>query len=386
MNEKISAEELRSSLDRRLAALQGDPLLARRIMACAKKKSRLRKTPVGVIIAFCILMLGMAAALAAANGWRVMDFLFPGRETPLEGIAPKAIQREAASDGAWMRISSAVYDGRTLAFDWFIENTKPQTPMYCRVTRFTANGQRVWTDGTDSFDECWIPGLFCDSALEDGELILLPEEAALADTLHVEMQVSLYRPERPVALIGGGEEFDAEEAERKAGDGYYVIPGGDGFVARDAEMGWTQVFMPRELPEDMGGYRLETLEISFDLPLPQGKIQQLQTKSVYETAHGEARYETAVLTPLGLYLTMKTEPRDDFFRQPGEWALTDEAGKALVDPMAAMQRIRLEGYAAGGTYAAFQWYGLTAKDLPDTVSLTWLPAEGDAMVFPVKIP
>ena len=48
--------------------------------------------------------------------------------------------------------------------------------------------------------------------------------------------------------------------------------------------------------------------------------------------------------------------------------------------------IRLKGYALGGKYAAFQRYGVTAKDLPGIISLTWQSAEGDAMVFPVKIP
>ena len=383
----MNKQSVREALDDALSGIKEDAALYQRVLFSARRGAPERKEKKFFVLAAALLLLLTATgtALAAVNGWSVLQFLFPGN-----GDANKTktepVHQEAVSEGARLRVDSAAYDGRTLAFDWSIENTKPEIPMYCRVEAFTANGARVWTDGTDSFDETWMPGCYEDASWQDGEIILLPQEAIGAEKLHVEMKVLLFRPQRPIAQIGGCEDFDPDLAARKIAEGYYVIAGGDGFVVYDGEEEkWMQVFMPKELPMDMGAYQVETLEIRFDVPLMKEEALRLRAEQNYENAHGRAHYETADLTSLGLYLTLKLEPKDDYFRQNGNWKLTDETGAAFLAPLADMSQVRPEGWAAGGTHAEYQWYGLKAEDLPDVISLTWVPDQGENVLFPVRV-
>ena len=288
-----------------------------------------------------------------------------------------------------MKVSSAMYDGRALIFDWCVKN-KQEVPLYAVVSRFTANGERIWTDGADSFDCTWIG--YYDDSWQDGEIILLPDSVVGAETLRVDMEVTFYRPERPVYRM---EEFDPDGAVQKAAEGYYVIPDAYGVTAYDEEESRWVVCMLSTPEENMGGLQTERIAFSFDLVLPTEGIRHLPTDTVYENAHCTALYTTADLTPMGLYLTLRLYPKeeDGVIQQLEFGELTDGEGRVLFGPDDHDQVVNFQGVGYGhfdenGDFCVVyecQWYGLKEAELPDVVSLSWVTEEGSAMVFPVKI-
>ena len=80
-----------------------------------------------------------------------------------------------------------------------------------------------------------------------------------------------------------------------------------------------------------------------------------------------------------------------YFDRPGKWTLTDEKGAPVFG---AEERRVNELYVVYGQYneaggqeicCDFQWYGVRENDLPDVISLSWLPDAGDPMIFPVRV-
>lgn len=63
--------------------------------------------------------------------------------------------------------------------------------------------------------------------------------------------------------------------------------------------------------------------------------------------------------------------------------LTDGEGNILVNWDENMPR--MEGWSSGSKYANYHWYGLMDEELPDIISLSWIPENGEAIVFPVKV-
>ena len=196
----MKRNEWKARLDDALSAMGETPGLAQQVLRRAEQEEKpmKKKITVSLVLAAALVIAAMSAAVAAVSGWDVMQFLFSGQNRETPGMAFTVVSQEAVSQGACLRVDSAVYDGRMLAFDYTLENKTPEYPMYCRVEDFTANGARIWTDGTDDVNEQWLPGSFSDGVWQDGELILLPEEVQGAEQLHVTMTVAVYRPVRPV--------------------------------------------------------------------------------------------------------------------------------------------------------------------------------------------
>ena len=384
---------LKTRLDTALSGIGEDPWLYQKVKKRAEQKQEKKKIRYGTIVVIALLVVFMSAAIAAAGGWNIILQLFerPGKKSPEVEIT--VVEQEAVTDSACMKVAAATYDGRMLAFDWYLENRNPEVPMYCRIEEFTANGVRIQMDGYDDFEECWMPGACLSSREQDAEMIELPEELSGAEALHVVLNVSVSRPTRPVVVVPGYENYDPELVEKKIAEGYYVIPGGeypetdsggDGFVIKyDDEEGWGQYFGPKELPAGMGDYIVENLAISFDVPKNEISARKLKKEEVYENEHGTALYTKAELSNLGLYLAVKVEPKDDYFLQDGWWYLTDGEGNILVGWDADIPR--MEGWSSGGLQASYHWYGLTDEELTDIISLSWVPEKGEKAVFPVRV-
>ncbi len=386
----MKRNEWKIRLDDALSGIGENPWLYQQVLHRAKEEEAIvkKKISIFVIAAAMLVIVTVGAAATAVSGWNVLDFLFSGRTRETPPVAFTDISQEAAADGASLRVNSAVYDGRMLAFDYTLENKKPESPVYCRVEDFTANGARIWTDGTDDVHEQWLPGVFSDGVWQDGELILLPEAVRGAEQLHIVLTVTLYRPTRPVYWM---EEFDPEEARQKAEEGYYVIAEGEGFVGYDAEEGqWTRWFMG-PLPEDMGDYETERLTVSFVVVKPDQGFQNLQTQKIYENDRCTAQYKLAEITPLGLYLTLRLSPKDEIpWKGAVSVNLTDGRGSSLMigqDWEKFLPTIgeTLSTVDQSSQLARYCWAGITADDLPDTISLTWILPDGEKLIFPVQV-
>ena len=172
---------LKNRLDTALSGIGEDPWLYQKVKRQAEQKKEKKKIRFGTIVVIALLIVSMGAAIAAAGGWNMIQELFerPGKKPPEVEIT--VIEQEAVTDSACMKVAAATYDGRMLAFDWYLENRNPEVPMYCRIKEFTANGVRICMDGCDDFDECWMPGACISSQEQSAEMIELPEELSGAE-------------------------------------------------------------------------------------------------------------------------------------------------------------------------------------------------------------
>lgn len=167
-----------------------------------------------------------------------------------------------------------------------------------------------------------------------------------------------------------------------------MIAEGEGFVGYDAdEKEWCHWFGGRPAG-DMGGCQTEQLFLSFDAAKLTGDYRKLDTYAVYENEHCTAVYETAEITPLGLYLTVRITPKDEYCLK-GRMALTDGEGKPLAadDDNRFFPSIGEEYGRDSNAYriAQYAWNGISEQDLPDTISLTCFLPDGEIMVFPVGV-
>lgn len=378
-------EKLKDCLDDALSGIRENPWMYQQVLHRAERDEQIqvkKKISFSMVLVICLAAVTMSVAIATVSGWSVLDFLFGEREVkPDMDVMP--VHQESVTDGACLKVDSAIYDGRMLAFDWYIENKQPETEMFCSVEEFTANNVPIWTDGTDSFDQQWLPGLFSTGVWQDGELILLPEELQGSEQLHIYMKVKLYRPTRPVYQM---DDFDPGIAEQKANEGYYVIAEGEGFVGYDEnEKRWVHWF-GKNPAQGMGDYLTEELTVSFDIAKPTDGYTILDTEAEYESEYCTASYKTAEITPLGLYLTLEINPKDEAVLHGGWLELSDGEGKSLTED----DRDRFwpsmgDEYGASPHIGRFSWNGIKADDLPDTISLTYFFTDGKKMVFPIKV-
>ena len=90
-------------------------------------------------------------------------------------------------------------------------------------------------------------------------------DGVTGDTLHVEMVVGVYTPEKPVYQMEG---FDAAAIQQKWDEGYYVIVDGDGMIFYDEEeQRLVKGFPGRVLDYEEQGLLRSEMKVSFDLDL-----------------------------------------------------------------------------------------------------------------------
>ena len=386
----ISADDLRA-LYPPLAedvAIQMKQALAR--LPQQKEETPMRKRlSLGLVLAVVLALLA-AGALAAAVEWGVMDFLFGSPKPQAEALV-RDLHADVDDGQVSLHITSALCDGKTLALDWTVANARPEAPVYLLIDEFTANGQRLSTDGTDGFAQNWLPGWMGggDSELRDGENVRLPEGIA-GDTLDVSLRVGVYRPKAPIYYM---EAFDAALAAQKLAEGYYVLAEGDGFVIDDPVEGVIHCF--GGIPEgEAERYTRTELRVDFSLDLAAARASQLplQTQAEYDFPTFTARYTEATLTPAALYLAVEIRPKADadavydaLFE--GDFEATDADGVPLELPWPEGE-MYCEPAADGLSLVAWKaWFGVARDDLPEVLSFTWLADAGtEKYVLPVAVP
>lgn len=223
-------------------------------------KAMKRKFPVAILVA---AMLTLMTTVAIAEGWNVLAFLGLQPDSDAQTLM-QPVSASAKVDNCTIRIDSAITDGEYLAFDWTVTNTKPETPVYLRIEQFTGNGEKIYADGTDGFDNQWLPGWCNDGSMTDGEWARVPD-GVTGDTLHVEMVIGVYTPEKPVYQMVG---FDEEAIRQKWAEGYYVIVDGDGMIFYDEEekrLVWG--FPGAVLDYEAQGLARSEMTVAFDLDL-----------------------------------------------------------------------------------------------------------------------
>lgn len=340
-----------------------------------------KKLTTGVILAFAI-MLTTFGALAATIDWNVLDFLFANREHPA-GELMQVVDQSATDGQVTLTINSALCDGETFAMDWTVVNSRPESPVYLKVQEFTANGERLWLDGSDDFNDCWLPGAYGNGgSMQGGQVSEMPDALRTADTLDVVMTVGAYYPANPVYQM---ETYDPEAAKEKIAEGYLVIPEGDGLAMLDDEeeagVGWFVGLGDLDLMEN---FTCEELRIAFTLDLAAGRasVKQLTTRGRYETGLFNAQIFKATVSPVGMILDVFIDSTDVAWR----FKLTDENGQLLDVPWPAGEMYGVENADGSvSTRLKMAYYGLTEEALPDVISLTYFPEEDDPILLPMTV-
>ena len=389
MSRKISDAEFRETLDRRLSALQPDPWMARKVrnLARGKEEPMKKRFSLGIVILIAILAISMSVGIATVSGWDVVRFLYGDRTVQkLPEVETFPVHTEVSSGGALLRVESAVYDGKHLAFDLYFENLEPDPPIECKLDELTANGiQERKKKIVETIDNIWVPNLYDPNPfLQGGESVILPEELQGKEILHICLKVRVYRPIDPVYQ---SRELTPEEAAAKTEEGYLVIVDPYDFVVyreEEEEWQWDIAGGVTEYPEK---FRIETLEIAFDVPKRSEVSRVFQPQPVYETAHGTASYDVAAVTDGGLRLTLRLNPEDNAFSRIRDFVLTDGEGTPLQGarfvPDVHMQ-VNTDGQDNALVFR-YGWSLARLKDLPDTISLTCILEDGEQLVFPIQV-
>ena len=414
-------EKMKDCLDDALSDIREDPWLLGKVLSRVENGEDIqmkKKVSLGTVLIALLIVLLMSAGIAAVCGWNVLDFL---KEWDQEGpYITTTVQQEAETDGARLRVESAVYDGEKLAFDLTLESRNTDVPMWCWVEKLTVNGEAcepgivcvpartgsedgLLTVVSSGFEDQWLPNEeYPDGIAKCGEIVDLSLiHADGQENVHVEMRVKTYRPIRPVTLIDTTGSF-RDELEQKAAEGYYVIPGfkmdqiicPDGFFCPEEDLdccpeGWSIAVSGHPEENGMGGMTVETLEICFDAQkteLVEGVVH-LQPQESYENEYCTAVFEKARVSPLGLELTLRVKPNNDQCVPKGVCRLADGEGNRLTGSHFfpdERERYASDEYE-GELIWQYRWKYLQFEDLPDIIALTCTLKNGEELYFPVRV-
>lgn len=297
-----------------------------------------RKYPVAILVA---AILTLMTTIAIAEGWNVLAFLGIEPDSDAQTLV-QPVSVTASAGNVTLSIDSAITDGEYLAFDWTVENTKPETPVFIEIEQFTANGEHLWTDGNDDFNHLWFPGWSNEGSMQGGELIDLPDSIT-DDDLHVELVIGVYTPVKPVyhLYVGnpdyGKNIFDADLIRKKWAEGYYVIAGGDGFVIDDPEEGPVWAFSGVNEKTSANLARSE-IAVHFELDLKDARasVRELPLPDSITKDGVTLTFLSATVTPLQTRLTAavtcESGSKDTILHwaHRDEFVLTDTAGNELL--------------------------------------------------------
>lgn len=279
-----------------------------------KEEDRMkRKYPVAILVAVILILM---TTIAIAEGWNVLFFLGLDPDSDAQTLV-QPVFTSARVDNCTITIDSAITDGEYLAFDWTVTNTQPETPIYLRVEEFTANGETVWTDGTDDFDNQWLPGWCNNGTMMDGEWVKLPN-VLTGDTLQVEMTVAVYTPEKPVYHL---DNFNADAILQKWAEGYYVIVGGDDMIFHEPDEG---LFLGRPGSVldyvEQGLIRSEmTVQFDLDLKAARASVRHPELPAPVTTDGTTFSVQSIAISPLQTRIVAAFAPENASYEDISAW-------------------------------------------------------------------
>ena len=398
-------EELKNSLDDALSGIEEDPWLLTRVVSRAES---MEDTPVkkkfvfGTVQVILTIVLLMSVGIASLSSWNRTESQPENEPIPL--AAPVFSGMEAETERARLKIDSAVYDGSSLAVSWTLENKNPEVPMWSWMETLSVNG--IEYDLRDiNPEEQWTPGESSENGTARHEWFSdLPDELVGTETIHVEMRINTSRPVRPWKMVETARRF-REELEQLIAEGYYVIPAfsweegsqlfPEGYFQPEEDLticenGWCITVSGGPLPDDtMGDIIVETLNVSFDVVWPEyGRDPvSLNTRDIYDNEYCTAVFERAELTPLGLYLTIRVNPKTEDCFPPRSWELSK--GTDLHFGWSSFSSPEMKNHPSpdheGETVWEFMWRKIKPEDLPDAISLNFRLQNYELVRFPIEV-
>ena len=384
-----------NELDRLRDAFPAMPEECRSALSTAarsvKEETRMpRKSYVAILVA---AILTLMTTVAIAEGWNVLQFLGIQPDSDAQTLV-QPVSASASVDNCSIRIDSAITDGEYLAFDYSVTHTKPETPIFIRVEQFTANGDTIWTDGTDDVHNQWMPGHWNKSVWQDGEWCQLPSDLT-GGTLHVEMVVAVYTPEKPVYQMEG---FDAAAIQQKWDEGYYVIVDGDGMIFYDEEeQRLVKGFPGRVLDYEAQSLLRSEMKVSFDLDLKAARasVRHPELPAPVTKDGTTLAIQYIAISPLQTRVVATFAPENTSYEDISAWcqkadfAFYDAEGNVMNHwdiCLMPQYEVTVEE-ASDGTWFRQLDCNLIEVDesLPDTIYLVYETKDGFRMELPVTI-
>ena len=356
-----------------------------------KEETRMpRKSYVAILVA---AILTLMTTVAIAEGWNVLQFLGIQPDSDAQTLV-QPVSASASVDNCSIRIDSAITDGEYLAFDYSVTHTKPETPIFIRVEQFTANGDTIWTDGTDDVHNQWMPGHWNKSVWQDGEWCQLPSDLT-GGTLHVEMVAAVYTPQKPVYLM---DEFDEEVVRQKREEGYYIIVDGMHMIFYDEE----EQRLVQGHPGRVFDYKEQELlrsemTVSFDLDLKAARasVRHPELPDPVTKDSTTLAVQSIAVSPLQAHIVATFTPDNASYEgivawcQKADFAFYDGEGNRMNHGdicLMPQYEVTVEE-APDGTWFRQLDCNLIEVDesLPDTIYLVYETKDGFRMELPVTI-
>lgn len=355
-----------------------------------KEENRMpRKSYVAILLA---AILTLMTTVAIAEGWNVLQFLGIQPDSDAQTLV-QPVSTSAKVDNCTIHINSAITDGEYLAFDWSVTNTKPETPIFLMIENFTGNGLKIYADGTDGFDRQWLPGWCNDGTMMNGEWARVPD-GITGDTLHVEMVIGVYTPEKPVYQMEG---FDAEAIRQKWDEGYYVIVDGDNMIFYDEEEQRLVQGLPgRVLDCEAQGLLRSEMKVSFDLDLraARASVRHPELPQPVTKDGTTLAVQSIAISPLQTHIVATFTPENASYEEIVGWsdgmnfAFYDQSGNEipLYSVGTMLGEISVQEAADGSWYRLLDYNFIDlVEPLPETIILAYTTKDGFRTELPVTL-
>ena len=220
-------------------------------------------------------------------------------------------------------------------------------------------------------------------------------DGVTGNTLHVEMVVGVYTPEKPVYQMEG---FDAAAIQQKWDEGYYVIVDGDGMIFYDEEeQRLVQGFPGRVLDYEEQGLLRSEMTVSFDLDLKAARasVRHPDLPAPLTKDSTTLAVQSLAVSPLQTHIVATFTPDNASYEDIVAWcqkadlAFYDGEGNRMNhgDICLMPQYEATVEEAPDGTWFRQLDCNLIEVDesLPDTIYLVYETKDGFRMELPVTI-
>lgn len=261
-----------------------------------------RKISVAFVMA-AVLTLLVVGGVAAAVNWNVLTFLYGEEQPTMEPMLAQVTQTGSAG-GVTLEISTAMTDGRSIAFDWTLNVEDDALPVYLQTEDVKVAGtENLWLDPLGGLNRVWLTPE--ETTRRGGELIWLENRWMPGEEIAVELTLGVYKPLGEVMIFTSP--ADRAKADELAAQGVWtVVPETEMFSSRQQNQICPLWRYDKLSEAELADYERSEIKLSFTVTVPEVAWEQLATdKEAYEIAPGVSfRVTEAYRTPLNIWATI----------------------------------------------------------------------------------
>lgn len=261
-----------------------------------------RKISVAFVLAAVLTLLAVGGVAAAVN-WNVLTFLYGEVQPTMEPMLAQVAQKGSAG-GVTLEISTAMTDGRSIAFDWTLNVEDDALPVYLQTEDVKVAGtENLWLDPLGGLNRVWLTS--DETTRRGGELIWLENRWMPGEEIAVELTLGVYKPLGEVVIFTST--ADRAKAEELAAQGVWTVVPETEMISPRQQNQMCPLWRYDKLSEaEKANYERSEIKLSFTVTVPEVAWEQLATdEEVYEVAPGVSfRVTEAYRTPLNIWATI----------------------------------------------------------------------------------